>query len=80
MPSLPTLQRAFADVLKTLRTEAGLSQQQLALESDLDRTYISLLERGMRQPSLGTIFRIATVLKVAPHEIVTRVERRSKRN
>jgi len=51
-----------------------MSQEKLALEANLDRTFISLLERGLRQPSLKTLFAIANVLKVRPHEIVRAVE------
>lgn len=75
MAPLPRLQDAFGQVLKDLRTERGLSQQQLALDSELDRTYISLLERGLRQPTLGTIFQLAEVLKFSASDIVARVEK-----
>ena len=60
MISHPRLQTAFGLVLKDLRNERGLSQQQLAFDSDLDRTYISLLERGLRLPTLGTVFKVAS--------------------
>ena len=64
MVSNPRIQTAFGQVLKELRNERGLSQQQLAFDSDLDRTYISLLERGLRLPTLGTVFRIANALNL----------------
>jgi len=79
MATLPRLQDAFGQVLKDLRTERGLSQQQLALDSELDRTYISLLERGLRQPTLSTIFQLAEVLKSSPSDIVVRVEKVMRR-
>jgi len=79
MAPLPRLQDAFGQVLKDLRTERGLSQQQLALDSELDRTYISLLERGLRQPTLSTIFQLAEVLKSSPSDIVVRVEKVMRR-
>lgn len=78
MSAAPTLQRTFGAVLKELRTERGLSQQKLALESDLDRTFISLLERGLRQPTLGTIFRLSRVLELSPAHIVELVETRHR--
>ena len=62
MISHPRIQTAFGLVLKDLRNERGLSQQQLAFDSGLDRTYISLLERGLRLPTLGTVFKVAEVL------------------
>ncbi len=79
MISIPRLQNTFGQVLKELRDEHGLSQQQLAFDSELDRTYISLLERGLRLPTLGTIFKIAEVLKLSPSDMVARVEKSLKR-
>jgi transcriptional regulator with XRE-family HTH domain len=79
MISMPRLQKTFGQVLKEIRNESGLSQQQLAFDSELDRTYISLLERGLRLPTLGTIFKIAEVLKLSPGDMVTRVEKNLKR-
>jgi len=63
---------AFGRVLREYRGKAELSQEELALEADVDRTYISLLERGRRQPTLETIFRLAKVLGVTPAAIVAK--------
>lgn len=79
MISIPRLQNTFGQVLKELRNENDISQQQLALDSELDRTYISLLERGLRLPTLGTIFKLAEVLKLSPSDMVMRVEKSLKR-
>jgi len=70
------INRDFSSVLRQFRKGAGLSQEKLALEANLDRTFISLLERGLRQPSLKTLFAIANVLNVQPHEIIRAVEQR----
>ena len=48
------------------RVEKGWSQEQLALESDLDRTYVSKVERARLNVALSTIERIAEVLEVEP--------------
>lgn len=72
--SILDINRCFACVLRKFRKNAGLSQEKLALEADLDRTFISLLERGLRQPSLKTLFAISEVLNIRPHEIVRAVE------
>ena len=68
------INRRFGRVLRGFRKNAGISQERLALEANLDRTFISLLERGLRQPSLKSLFAIANVLNVQPHEIVRAVE------
>lgn len=49
----------FGKVLRQLRIEAGLTQEQLGFEADLRRTYISILELGQQQPSLTTILKLA---------------------
>jgi transcriptional regulator with XRE-family HTH domain len=66
-------EQAFGIVLRDLRQARSLSQETLALESELDRTFISLLERGLRQPSLTTILQLAGPLGVAPDELVAEV-------
>ena len=68
-----TPEKAFGQVLRDLRTKRNLSQEKLALEGGLDRTFISLLERGLRQPSLITIFQISKVLNLSPDEVIRKV-------
>jgi transcriptional regulator with XRE-family HTH domain len=63
-------QTAFGQVLRQAREGRGLSQQDLAFESDLDRTYISLLERGLRQPTLATLFLLASALGTDAADLV----------
>ncbi len=64
------IEEAFAAVLRELRLARGLSQEKLADEAGLHRTYISLLERGMREPSLKTIYLLSKPLQIQAHEIV----------
>lgn len=52
----------FGKILSDYRKEAGLSQEKLAELADYDRTYISLMERGLRQPTLTTIFKLSKAL------------------
>lgn len=58
----PSLIRAFAAVIKEARLASGLTQEALAQVSNVDRTYVGLLENGRRQPSLSAIFALATGL------------------
>jgi DNA-binding XRE family transcriptional regulator len=51
-----TPEEAFGKVLRDIRQEHFLSQEELGFESGYHRTYISLLERGRKNPSLNTIF------------------------
>ena len=68
------LQKAFGETLRHLRNKAGFSQEQLALDCSLDRTYISLLERGLRQPTLTTLFTLANSLEIKPSKLIKSVE------
>lgn len=65
---------AFGKVLRQYRKKINFSQERLASESDLDRTYISLLERGLRQPSLTSIVQIAKAVNVSAAEMISEVE------
>ncbi|NEX16536.1 MAG: XRE family transcriptional regulator [Halochromatium sp.] len=63
-------EQAFGIVLRDLRRTRSLSQETLALECELDRTFISLMERGLRQPSLTTILQLSGPLGIAPDELI----------
>jgi transcriptional regulator with XRE-family HTH domain len=65
---------AFGLVLRGLRKERGLSQEALALDAGIQRNYVSLIERGINQPTITTIFKLAIALKVRPSELVALVE------
>lgn len=65
---------AFGKVLRKLRQEVGLTQEQLGFEADLRRTYVSILELGQQQPSLATILKLAKPLKHSAQDIVGLVE------
>jgi transcriptional regulator with XRE-family HTH domain len=60
----------FGNRIKTIRLEKGISQEQLGQLAELDRTYISGIERGLRNISLINIERLATALNVEPAELL----------
>jgi transcriptional regulator with XRE-family HTH domain len=64
------LNNAFGRVLARLRHERNWSQEHLSFESDLTRTYISLLERGKRSPTLNSISQLAAAMAINADEIV----------
>lgn len=66
------LRQTFATNLRRRRTERGLSQEALAELADIDRTYVSALEREVYSVSLDTIERLAAALKVDPAELLLR--------
>lgn len=60
----------FGEKLRDVRLSKNVSQEALALSIGYDRTYVSLLERGKRNPSLRAICRIAAELKVQPSDLM----------
>ncbi len=54
----------IAQSIRTLREQRELSQEQLAFDAEIDRTYVSQLERGTCNPSLKILYKVATVLGV----------------
>lgn len=65
---------AFGRVLRQKRQEAGLTQEQLALEADVQRNYVSLIERGVNQPTIAVLFKLASALNCSPSVLILRVE------
>jgi transcriptional regulator with XRE-family HTH domain len=65
---------AFGRALREVREQRGLSQDKLALECGLDRTYVSGVERGERNPSLGSIFKLVDELNVSLADLFRRME------
>lgn len=68
--------RAFAAELKSRRTAAGLSQEALALDCGVNRTFVAKLELAVNQPSLTTLLRIADGLGVELPELIAETLRR----
>ncbi len=66
---------AFGMVLRKLRLAAGLSQEQLGLEADLQRNFISLIETGQNQPTVTTIFKLANALGIKPSKLMAQAEK-----
>ena len=68
------IQRRVGRNVRRLRRERGLSQEELGFEADLYRTYISGVERGIRNPTLLIIEKIAAALGTPPHTLLEPVQ------
>jgi len=68
------IEKTFGIVLRKKRLEKEFSQEELAHVCGLDRTYISLLERGKRKPTINTVFALAKGLKVLPSTLLVETE------
>lgn len=62
-----------------MREDRGISQEELGFKSGYHRTYISLLERGKKAPSLTALFHLAAALGVEPSELIRVTERETQR-
>lgn len=71
---LVELGEAFGQVLRAKRQSVGLTQEELAFRSSLHTTSISYLERGLRQPTLHTVFILSKVLQLKASDFVGEVE------
>ena len=67
--------------IRERREATGLTQEQLAEKADLDRTYISMVERAKRNISIDALNMVADALKTSPSHLVRTAERlRSKKS
>lgn len=69
---------AFGLVLRELRLRKGMSQEKLALEAEMERNYISLLELGKNSASVKKIFSLASALGVGVADFMGQVEARAR--
>ena len=65
----------FGQVLREQRQARELSQEELALSADVDRTFVSQMERGIRQPTITTLLKLAAALGIQPSTLIVRVEK-----
>ena len=72
--SLIKLDHAFGKTLRKRRLAKLLSQEVLALESNLSRSYISDIEMGKKDPSLFTVFKLSHGLKIKPSILIDEIE------
>jgi transcriptional regulator with XRE-family HTH domain len=73
------LREVFAANLRRLRHHKGLSQDDLAYEAEVSRSYLSQLEKGAFYASLKIVGKLAAVLEVEPAELLTGPPKRKRR-
>ncbi len=72
----PTLNRMIGRELRKAREAVGLSQEQLAFQAGVHRTYVSMLERDKKSPTVAVLFRLCKALGIRPSRLIARVEAR----
>jgi transcriptional regulator with XRE-family HTH domain len=65
-----SLNRAFGVVLRKHREASGIAQERFALQIGVNRTYVSMVERGLSNPTIGSLFRFAEGLGVTPERLI----------
>lgn len=71
-----TTDAAFGVVLRLVRLEKGLTQEQLAWKTGIERAFISELERGVKGASINTLFRLALGLQISPGTLILEAEKK----
>ena len=66
--------KILGDQVRKIRLKSGISQEQLAERANLDRTYISGIERGVRNPSFTALVNLASGLGVTVSELLINLE------
>lgn len=74
MPAAPAFQTALGAAVKARREELELTQEQLALRSELHQRWISNVETGKRNPSYASLRRLAASLDLTTSELIARAE------
>lgn len=73
------MREVFAANLRRLRHDKGLSQDDLAYEAEVSRSYLSQLEKGAFYASLKIVGKLAAVLQVEPAELLKGPPKRKRR-
>jgi len=74
MPAAPAFQGALGAAVKARREERGLTQEQVALKGDLHTRWVSNIENAWRNPSYGSLRRLAAALELTASELIARAE------
>ncbi len=68
--SKPDVRISFGERVRELRHLKAISQEELATLAGVHRTYIGMVERGEKNVTISTMFRLADALNVAPAELI----------
>ena len=78
MPQPDRVLNGLGQVIRDLRVERGLSQEQLSLETGVHRNYIGGIERGERSPSVLVVAQLADALGISLADLFGRAERAAR--
>jgi len=72
---IANIEQIFGAVLQRHRSARGISQEELAFQAGVDRTFVSRLERGIRQPTITTLIGIGQALGISAADLVRETEK-----
>jgi len=75
---MKSLTEAFGTAVRALREKTGVSQEHFAYTAQIDRAFMSRIERGKSNVSLATVDRIATALEIPLDGLFAEVERQRR--
>lgn len=78
VPASGSYLAALGQALRRHREDLGMSQEKFAFEVELDRTYVSGIERGVRNPTVATLLRLTKALGITPSALLKAAERGEK--
>ncbi len=73
------VEEAVGMELSTCRRKKRISQERLGFDAGVHRTYVSLIERGVKSPTVGVLFRLCQALDVPPAKFVRNVQIRMQK-
>jgi len=70
--------KQLGEVIRRLRESEKLSQEALAERAEIDRTYVSIIERGLKSPTLDTFVRLCSALNMSAADVLSSVLKRAR--
>ncbi len=64
----------FGDAVKRYRQKINITQDELAHRAEIDRSYMSQIERGLKNVTLPVVYKLAAALNIKPSKLVAEIE------
>jgi len=68
--------KIFGEEIRLARNDYGISQEALALKADVDRSFLSKMERGIRQPTITILFKLCDAIGLPPDVMILKIKSR----
>jgi transcriptional regulator with XRE-family HTH domain len=73
--SVAPVSKAFGAILKRYRCARGITQEELAHRAEIDISFVSRMERGLTQPSVGILIKIAAAFDTSGSKLMAEIEK-----